>query len=71
MVDIIKYSRTPTQVKVKETFEDGYTQIFGGIIYQDKIIAMDNGDVLDLNADHLEIVEELPWISLSDELLGE
>ena len=71
MVDIIKYSKTPTQVKVKETFEDGYTQIFGGIVYQDKIIAMDNGDVLDLNADHLEIIEELPWITLSDELLGE
>ena len=71
MVDLIKYSKTPTQVKVKETFEDGDVQIFGGIIYQDKIIAMDNGDVLDLNSKYLEIIEELPWVSLSDELLGE
>ena len=71
MVDLIKYSKVPTQVKVKETFEDGTTQIFGGIAYQDKIIAMDNGNVLDLNADHLEIIEELPWVSLSEELLGE
>ena len=73
MIDLIKfkYSKTPTQVKVKETFEDGTTQIFGGIAYQDKIIAMDNGDILDLNADHLEIIEELPWVGLSEELLGE
>ena len=71
MVDLIKYSKTPTQVKVKETFADGDTQIFGGIVYQDKIIAMDNGDILDLNADHLEIIEELPWVGLSEELLGE
>ena len=73
MIDLIKlkYSKAPTQVKVKETFEDGTTQIFGGIAYQDKIIAMDNGDILDLNADHLEIIEELPWVGLSEELLGE
>lgn len=71
MIDLIKYSKVPTQVKVKETFEDGTTQIFGGIAYQDKIIAMDNGDVLDLNPDYLEIIEELTWINLSEEVLGE
>ena len=71
MIDLIKYSKTPKQVKVKETFEDGTTQIFCVIAYQDKIIAMDNGNVLDLNADYLEIIEELPWVSLSEELLGE
>ena len=71
MIDLIKYSKTPKQVKVKETFEDGTTQIFGGIAYQDKIIAMDNGDVLDLNSDYLEIIEELTWINLSEEVLGE
>ena len=71
MVDLIKYSKVPTQVKVKETFEDGTTQVFGGIAYQDKIIAMGNGNVLDLDSDYLEIIEELPWISLSEELLGE
>ena len=71
MIDLIKYSKIPMQVKVKETFEDGTTQIFGGIAYQDKIIAMDNGDVLDLNSDYLEIIEELTWINLSEEVLGE
>lgn len=71
MIDLIKYSKTPKQVKVKETFEDGTTQIFGAIAYQDKIIAMDNGDVLDLNSDYLEIIEELTWINLSEEVLGE
>ena len=71
MIDLIKYSKTPKQVKVKETFEDGTTQIFGGIAYQDKIIAMDNGNVLDVNSDYLEIIEELTWINLSEEVLGE
>ena len=71
MIDLIKYSKTPKQVKVKETFEDGTTQIFGGIAYQDKIIAMDNGNILDLNSDYLEIIEELTWINLSEETLGE
>ena len=33
MIDLIKYSKTPKQVKVKETFEDGTTQIFGAIAY--------------------------------------
>ena len=59
------------QVKVREVFKDGTIQTFGAIQIDDKIIAMDNGDVLDLNADYLEIIEELPWVSLSEELLGE
>ena len=59
------------QVEVREVLEDGTIQTFGAIQMGDKIIAMDNGDVLDLNADYLEIIEELPWISLSEELLGE
>ena len=71
MIDLIKYSKVPMQVKVKETFEDGTTQIFGGIAYQDKIIAMDNGNILDLNSAYLVIIEELTWINLSEEVLGE
>ena len=71
MIDLIKYSKTPKQVKVKETFEDVTTQIFCAIAYQDKIIAMDNGNILDLNSDYLEIIEELTWINLSEEVLGE
>ena len=32
---------------------------------------MDNGNILDLNSDYLEIIEELTWINLSEEVLGE
>ena len=57
------------QVKVREVLEDGTIQTFGAIQMGDKIIAMDNGDVL--NVIDVQIVEELPWVSLSEELLGE
>ena len=57
------------QVEVREVLEDGTIQTFGAIQMGDKIIAMDNGDVL--NVIDVQIVEELPWVSLSEELLGE
>ena len=59
------------QVMVKEILEDSKPYIFGGILIGDKIIAMDNGAVLDANAEWIKIVKEFPWISLSDELLGD
>lgn len=71
MIRKIKYSDIPVQAKIKETLADGSTQIFGAIIYLDKVIAMDNGNELDLNADWIEVIEELPWINLSEEVLGE
>ena len=58
------------QVMVKEILEDNRPYIFGGILIGDKIIAMDNGAILDANAEWIEIIKEFPWISLSDELLG-
>lgn len=61
-----------TQVKVKETMEDGTTQIWGGILIDDNtLIAADNGDIFSLDlAPHLEIIKKYPWISLSDEVIG-
>lgn len=61
------------QVKVKETMENGITQIWGGILVDDNtLIAADNGDIFSLNlASHLEIIKKYPWLSLSDEILGE
>lgn len=61
-----------TQVKVKETMEDGATQIWGGILVDDNtLIAADNGDIFSLDlAPHLEIIKKYPWISLSDEVIG-
>lgn len=62
-----------TQVKVKETMEDGTTQIWGGILIDDNtLIAADNGDIFSLDlAPHLEIIKKYPWLSLSDEITGE
>ena len=59
------------QVMVKENLEDSKPYVFGAILIGDKLIAMDNGAILDVNAKCIQIVKELPWISLSDELLGE
>jgi ABC-type sulfate transport system substrate-binding protein len=57
------------QVIVKENLEDS-TYVFGAIQMGDVLIAMDNGAILDAKADWIEIVKELPWISLSDEMIG-
>ena len=59
------------QVMVKEILEDSKPYTFGAILVGDKLIAMDNGAILDPKAEWIEIVKELPWISLSNELLGE
>ena len=57
------------QVKVQEEL-DNCTQTFGAILIGDKLIAMDNGDILDANSEHLTILDEYAWVSLSDELIG-
>lgn len=59
------------QVKVREELEPGVFQTFGAVQLGNILIAMDNGDIIDANAPHIEIVEYFPWISLSDELLGD
>ena len=56
------------QVKVTEQLEKG-PYVFGGILIGDKIIAMDNGAILDANAEWIEY-EEMPWwANLSEETL--
>ena len=57
------------QVLVREYLEDSKPYDFGALQIGDKLIAMDNGAILDANAEEIEILGELPWISLSDELL--
>ncbi len=60
------------QVKVREHLEDSKPYEFGAILLSDEIlIAMDNGAILSASDPTIEILKELPWISLSDELIGE
>lgn len=59
------------QVIVRENLEDSEPYEFGAIQIGDKLIAMDNGAILNAKANWIEIVKELPWISLSDEVIGE
>ena len=58
------------QVMVREYLEDSKPYEFGAILVGGKLVAMDNGAVLNPNEDNIEIVKVLPWINLSDELLG-
>jgi hypothetical protein len=58
------------QVKVQEEIENNVIYTFGAILIGDKLIAMDNGDILDANADHIKILDEYSWIDLSTELIG-
>ena len=59
------------QVFVREHLEDSEPYEFGGVLIGDKIIAMDNGAILDANDKTIEIVKELPWIDLSVEMIGD
>ena len=52
------------QVRVKELLEDSEPYEFDAILFGDKLIAMDNGAILNLNADWIEIIKEYPWISI-------
>lgn len=58
------------QVRVREILEDSKPYEFGAIQIGDKLIAMDNGAILNAKADWIKIIEEFPWISLSDEILA-
>ena len=59
------------QVLVREILEDSEPYEFGAIQIGDKLIAMDNGAILNVNESWITIIKELPWISLSDEMLGD
>ena len=52
------------QVRVREILEDSKPYEFDAILFGDKLIAMDNGAILNLNADWIEIIKEYPWISI-------
>ena len=58
------------QVIVRENLGINKVYEFGAIQIGDKLIAMDNGAILDANANWIEIIKELPWISLSEEMIG-
>jgi hypothetical protein len=59
------------QVKVREHFDGLEPYEFGALLIGDKLIAMDNGMILDATDEAFQILEEFEWINLSDELLGD
>ena len=56
------------QVRVREILEDSKPYEFDAILFRNKLIAMDNGAILDSNTDWIEIIKEYPWFPVS---LGE
>jgi hypothetical protein len=52
------------QVRVREILEDSKPYEFDAILFGDKLIAMDNGAILNPNADWIEIIKTYPWISI-------
>ena len=53
-----------SMVRAREHLEDSKPYEFDAILFGDKLIAMDNGAILNLNADWIEIIKEYPWISI-------
>lgn len=76
-----KKYEAPTQVKFFDSMEDGELTFLGGIAYDTKIICGCCGAVLDIEdviADaeeaglsEEEAIEELSWVSLTEEILGD
>lgn len=64
-----KFFETPTQVAFICT-NDVSKEIFYGIAYKNEIICGCCGNVLELG-DYTEVLEELPWISLKEEIKGD
>ena len=59
------------QVKVREHLEDSEPYEYLGILVNEHtLIALDNGAILDPSEPWIEIIKELPWIEISDEILG-
>ena len=56
------------QVRVRERLEDSEPYEYDAIIAGKFLIAMDNGAILNANADWIEIIKEYPWVPVS---LGE
>ena len=48
------------QVRVREMLEDSKPYEFDAILFGDKLIAMDNGAILNPKAEWIEIIKEYP-----------
>jgi hypothetical protein len=63
-----KYYEEPTQVVFIENMEDDKPRKIGGIAYQDYIICGECGGVVKI--EDTEIVKELPWYTISEDIGG-
>lgn len=63
-----KYYEEPTQVIFIEFMEDDELHKIGGIAYQDYIICGECGGVAQI--EEVEIVKELPWYDISEDIGG-
>ena len=64
-----KFFKTPTQVAFIIT-TDLSKEICYGIAYKNEIICGCCGNVFELG-DYIEVLEELPWVSLQKEIKGD
>ena len=67
-----KYYDKPTQVCFQDLSGEDH-RILGGIAYQDKIICGECGEILCIEnyTDEELIIQDLCWVSISEEILGE
>ena len=65
--------RKAKQVIVREHLEDSKPYVFSAILLEEEnvLVAMDNGAILNPSWEWIEIIEELPWINLSEEMGGD
>ena len=63
-----KYYEEPTQVVFIENMEDDVPRKIGGIAYQDYIICGECGGIVKI--EETEIVKELPWYTISEDIGG-
>lgn len=69
MENVKTYYEVPTQVKFKnDDLDICDDEVCGGIAYQDFVICGECGATLEL--DDVIIIEELPWVTISEEIKG-
>jgi len=65
-----KFYEVPTQVKFLESADVvDEPRWLGGIAFEDKVICGECGGVVEL--DDIADIVELPWVSISEEILGD
>ena len=67
-----KYFEIPTQVKFwqdTETMHENNADYFAGITYHDEIICGCCGGIIEIN--EVEKIETLPWIDITEAIIGE